>query len=54
MVKGKYKAEILEENSDIIYHSAMMLLPLCPASLTHKNPQGCKKIHGMCPLGCKD
>ena len=28
---------------------AAILLPLLPASLTHKNPQRCKVIHGMRP-----
>ena len=32
----------------------VILLPLCPASLTHRNPQRCKIIHGMHPVGCKD
>ena len=32
----------------------VILLPLRPASLTHKNPQRCKIIHGMHPVGCKD
>ena len=33
---------------------AVILLPLRPASLIHKNPQRCKIIHGMHPIGCKD
>ena len=32
----------------------MILLPLRPASLTHKNPQIRKIIHGMRPVGRKD
>ena len=32
----------------------MILLPLRPASLTHKNPQRRKIIHGMHPIGYKD
>ena len=32
----------------------VILLPLCPASLTHKNPQRCKIIHVIHPIGCKD
>ena len=34
--------------------AAVLLLPLHPASLTHKNPQGHKIIHGMHTVGCKD
>ena len=36
---------------------SVILLPLRPASLTHKNPhrgQRRKIIHGMSPVGCKD
>ena len=33
---------------------AEILLPLRPGSLTHKNPQRCKIICGMHPVGCKD
>ena len=33
---------------------AVILLPLSPASLTHKNPQRRKIIHGMRPVGRKD
>ena len=32
----------------------VILSPLRPASLTHKNPQRCKIIHGMHPEGLKD
>ena len=32
---------------------SVILLPLCPVSLTHKNPQRCKIIHHMCPVGRK-
>ena len=32
----------------------VILLPLRPASLTHKNPQRHKIIHGMRPVGCKE
>ena len=32
----------------------VILLPLRPASLTHKNPQRHKIIHGMHPVGCED
>ena len=32
----------------------MLLLPPRPASLTYKNLQRPKMIHGMCLLGCKD
>ena len=31
-----------------------MLLPLRPVSLTHKNPQRRKIIHGIHPVGHKD
>ena len=33
---------------------AVILLPLLPASLTHKNPQRRKIIHGMRPVGRKE
>ena len=33
---------------------SVMLLPLRPVSLTHKNPQRRKIIHGMHPVKCKD
>ena len=33
---------------------SVILLPLCPASLTHKNPQRRKKICAMLPIGRKD
>ena len=33
---------------------AVILLPLSPASLMHKNPQRRKIIRGMCPVGRKD
>ena len=32
---------------------SVILLPLCPVSLTHKNPQRCKIIHRMRPIGPK-
>ena len=32
----------------------VILLPLHPGSLKHKNPQRCKLIHGMYTVGCKD
>ena len=32
----------------------VILLPLRPASLTHKNPQRRKIIHGTRPVGRKD
>ena len=31
----------------------MILLPLCPASLTHKNPKRRKIIKGMRPVDAK-
>ena len=34
--------------------SAVILLPLCPVSLMHRNPQRCKIIHDMHPIGHKD
>ena len=33
---------------------SLILLPLCPASLTHENPQRRKIIHGMRPVGRKE
>ena len=33
---------------------AVILLPLSPASLMHKNPQRRKVIHGMRPVGRKN
>ena len=36
-----------------IYY-AVILLPLRPAFLTHKNLQRCKIIHGTRPAGCKE
>ena len=33
---------------------AVILLPLRPVSLTHKNPKERKIIHGLRPVGCKD
>ena len=32
----------------------VILLPLCPAYLMHKNPQRRKIIHGMRPVGRKE
>ena len=32
----------------------MILVPLRPASLTHKNPQRQNNLWYMCPAGCKD
>ena len=32
----------------------ILFIPLCPASLVHKNPQRCKIICGMHPVGRKD
>ena len=32
----------------------MIVLPLRPASLTHKNPLRHKIIHRVRPIGCKD
>ena len=34
-------------------HIGIDFVPLHPASLTHKNPQRCKLIYGMCPAGHK-
>ena len=36
------------------YLIAVILLQLHPGSLMHKNPQRCKIIHSMCPIGRKD
>ena len=33
---------------------SVILLPLCPVSLTHSNLQRWKIIHGMCPIGHKE
>ena len=41
-------------SSDFAQRSPVILLPQRPASLTHKNPQRCKIIHGMRPIGYKD
>ena len=38
-------------SSDFAQRSPVILLPQRPASLTHKNPQRCKIIHGMRPIG---
>ena len=35
-------------------YKSVILLPLCPASLTHKNPQRRKIISGMRPVERKD
>ena len=35
------------------FHISVILLPLCPASLTHKKCQRCKIICGMHPVGCQ-
>ena len=32
----------------------VILLPLHPVSLKHKNPQRSKQIHGMHTVGCND
>ena len=37
-----------------MFISSVILLPLRPASLAHKNPQRRKIIHGMCPVGRRD
>lgn len=34
--------------------SPVILLPLHPKSLMHENPQSCKIIYGMHPVGYKD
>ena len=36
------------------YLIAVILLQLHPGSLMHKNPQRCKIIHSMYPIGRKD
>ena len=35
-------------------HPSMILLPPCPASLTHKNPERHKIIYGIHPIGCRE
>ena len=37
-----------------MFISSVILLPLRPASLAHKNLQRRKIIHGMCPVGRRD
>ena len=44
-------SSLLEDNSLIITFT-VILLPLHLASLTHKNPQRHKIIHGMHPIRC--
>ena len=38
----------------LVNDSSVILLPLRPASLTHKNPKRLKIIHGMRPVGRKE
>ena len=38
----------------VIGSCTVILLPLCPASLTYKSPQRFKIIHGIHPIGCKE
>ena len=37
-----------------LYSCSGVLLPLCPATLMHKNPQRRKIIHGIFPVGLKE
>ena len=46
-----YSSKIWKKES---FCNSVILLPLHPASLRHKNPQICKTIHGMRAVGCKD
>ena len=38
----------------LLYAYSVILLPLRPASLMHKNPQRHKDVNGTCPVKCKD
>lgn len=38
----------------LVFIPPVILLPLCPVSLMHKNSQICKIICGMRPIGLKD
>ena len=40
-------------NTQVDAQHSVILLPLHPASLTHRNPQRPKIIHGMLPVGHK-
>ena len=44
----QYVSSLLEDNP---YYLPVILLPLCPVSLMHKNPQRYKIIHGIRPIG---
>ena len=48
---------LIIHNRDVVIGTfnltALILLPLRPASVMHKNPQRHKIIHGMRPVGCK-
>ena len=45
----QYVSSLLEDKP---YHLPVILLPLGPVSLMHKNPQRYKIIHGIHPIGC--
>ena len=45
----QYVSSLLEDKP---YYLPVILLPLGPVSLMHKNPQRYKIIHGIHPIGC--
>ena len=45
----QYVSSLLEDKP---YYLPVILLPLGPVSLMHKNPQRNKIIHGINPIGC--
>ena len=45
----QYISSLLEDKP---YYLPVILLPLGPVSLMHKNPQRYKIIHGIHPIGC--
>ena len=45
----QYVTSLLEDKP---YYQPVILLPLGPVSLMHKNPQRYKIIHGIHPIGC--
>ena len=42
------------DNHNLTAPYTVILLPICPASLVHKNPQRHKIIHGICLAGGKE
>ena len=43
-----------EISKALLYAYSVILLPLRPASLMHKNPKRHKDVNGTCPVKCKD